>query len=271
MVQREVPLLPINNSESRAKHATAALALVDDLASNTLASVESQLGRRLLVVGEGDFSLSQALVRRHRDASNLTATSFRRSEQTRVSFPAAIEKMTDLMSRGATILHNVDASSLRKSDGIRDNYDLIFFAFPFAENANGTEYTPKHRHHANLIAKFLRNASTILRNEGEVALVLHVSSKGVAQFDSWKVATAAKGAQLQLVGQFDGLEYEMEGYLPHKGSGALFSFNRARTYVFRRALMNVVYGVFAQELEDLRQHGSQRGDCNASVAAELRL
>jgi hypothetical protein len=221
----------------------------------------------VLVVGEGDFSLSLALVRRQADASNLTATSFRLFSQTRNSFPAATDTITDLVTRGATVLHNVDARSLRESDGVRDNYDLVFFAFPYAEDT----HNPSDPRHADLVAQFLRSASTILRNEGEVALLLHVSDGGVAQFDSWKVASAAEAVQLTLVGDFEGLDDGIQGYVPHKGNGAIFPFQRARTYVFRRAAMGAVYGVFAQELETLWQEGIQRGDSSLTSATEFQL
>jgi hypothetical protein len=133
-------------------------------------------------------------------------------------------------------------------------------------------HSPHDRRHANLIGQFLRSASTILRNEGEVALVLHVSNKGVSQYDTWNVAAAAKSAQLSLVGHFDGLQDGLqESYVPHKGSGAVFPFHRARTYVFRRAVMDAVYGVFEQELEYLRQEGLERGDTGLAGATDLQL
>ena len=107
-----------------------------------------QLGRRILVVGEGDFSLSNSLVQREADASHVTATTVRRATDTHTLFPRATESIMNLVSRGATVLHGVDACALRGSDGIRDNYDLIVFTFPFADSHNG----PQDPRHARLVS-----------------------------------------------------------------------------------------------------------------------
>ncbi len=78
------------------------------------------------------------------------------------------------------------------ADGIRDNYDLIVFAFSFADVDPGN--FPEHR---ELVACFLRSASCVVRNEGEIVLTLHVKSH---QFETWNVAEAADVAKLQLMG-----------------------------------------------------------------------
>jgi hypothetical protein len=133
------------------QHAVPAAASSDD-APFMLGASPAQLGvnRRILVVGEGDFSLSQALVvSAHADVSNLTATTIRTASQTRLWFPSATPRIVDLVTRGATVLHGVSAAALREADGIRDNYDVIVFTFPFADrrrlsNTRPTQVSSRH-------------------------------------------------------------------------------------------------------------------------------
>jgi hypothetical protein len=99
-----------------------------------------------------------------------------------------------LVIRGAIVSHGVDARGLQRADGIRDNYDLIVFAFSFADDPGNF---PEHR---ELVACFLRCASSVVRNEGEIVLALHVNSHRRSQFETWNAAEAADAAQLQLMG-----------------------------------------------------------------------
>ena len=199
--------------------------------------------QRILVVGEGDFSLTQALIDDTSDLSNLTTTTLRSSRQTQRDFPTAMGRIVDLIKRGATVLHGVDARKLRQNDGIRNNYDVIFFTFPLVAGLPAS-----HPEQKKLVAQFLRSATSVLKNEGEVCVVLHVSKKGVSQFDTWNVASAATSAQLELAGKhvFDSKLFP--GYTSSCADGSPFKIAGGCCYYFRRPLQKVL-SVFRQELE----------------------
>jgi hypothetical protein len=207
------------------------------------------LGQRFLVVGEGDFSFSRGLVQNQEDASNLTTSTVRSAAETRSRFRGSLANISDLVTRGSTVLHGVDACALRSVDGIRDNYDVVYFTFPFAEASSGTHCAPNDPRHALLVASFLMSASTVLRNEGEICVLLHVSASGVSQFDTWNVEAAAQAAQLEVVGYH---EYQRDalfpGYEPHASNGVPFAVQSGRVFVFKRK-MNTVYDVFQEELD----------------------
>ena len=199
--------------------------------------------QRILVVGEGDFSLTQSLVRDDSNLSNLTATTLRSYRETYSDFPKAIKRMSELKMRGATILHDVDGRKLIQRHGIRNNYNMIYFTFPFVDGLPSS-----HPEQARLVKQFLRSASNVLSNGGEVCVVLHVSRKGVGQFERWKVAEAAKSAGLELAGKhmFDSKLFPT--YVPSRGDGKQFNIQGGCCYYFRRPLKTVL-SVFRHELQ----------------------
>ena len=218
-----------------------------------------QLGRRILTVGEGDFSLSHALVQGQDDCSNLTASTIRMASETRSKFPSATARLVDLVTRGATVLHGVNACFLPAADGVRDNYDSIIFTFPYADHpANDTK-------HQSLVTGFLRSASRVLRNEGEILLTLHVSKGGSAQFDTWKVQEAAQAAQLQLIGSHTFNHEIFPAYNAVTTTGSKFRFHRATTYIFRRQ-MDETYNAFRHELQSWAEQANSQ-----SLLAAIQL
>lgn len=250
-------------SNMLSSHGAGSAAAAANSENNTMRSSERIApGQRLLVVGEGDFSFSRGLVCNHEDASHLTTTTIRSAAETRSRFQGSLANISDLVSRGSTVLHGVDARSLRSVDGIRDNYDVIFFTFPFAEASLGTHYAPNDPRHAQMVASFLMSASTILRNEGEVCVLLHVTTAGVSQFDTWKVEAAAQMAQLEVVGYHEYRTDVFPGYLPRASSGARFAAQGGRVHVFKRK-MAAVYDAFLEELDA----AEAANDPNISAAA----
>ena len=203
---------------------------------NSLGSV----GTRTLIVGEGDFSLSRSLIHGQDDASNLTATTILSAQQMR-SIQGAMTNIQDLVSRGSTVLHEVDGRHLRRTDGIRDNYDPIIFSFPYVSWG-------AQRDNASLVTDFLRSASSILRNEGEIMLILHVSKKGICQFDDWGVEASARSTQLTYLGFSEFAVNLFPGFTPKHATDHPFNFHGARSYVFKRE-MSATYDVFRDELE----------------------
>ena len=199
--------------------------------------------QRILVVGEGDFSLTESLVRDVSNLSNLTATTLRSYRKTYNDFPKAMKRISELKMRGATVLHDVDGRKLAQRDGICNNYNMIYFTFPFVDGL-----PPTHPEQACLVKQFLCSASNVLSNGGEVCLVLHVSNQGVSQFERWKVAEAAKSAELELAGKhvFDCNLFPK--YIPSHGDGKQFNIQGGCCYYFRRPLTTVL-SAFRRELQ----------------------
>ena len=201
----------------------------------------------VLVVGEGDFSLSLSIVRQLEDAVQLVATTVRdRCESTRL-FPQAQAAINELSARGVVVCHRVNARSLHSHIfPTVNNFDIIIFTFPFADPHNG----PHDQRHVLLVAEFLSSARRILRSNGEIAITLHVSPSGTSQFDSWNVQRAAVDAsRLHFVDclTFDAF-HRFPGYTARTTEGTRFIYNGGRTYVFssRPLTQSVMYRPLVQ-------------------------
>ena len=270
MSKRPIESTSNDGAKRRALEGTPALSLIVGDWPLLRTGLPAETGRRYLVVGEGDFSLSNALVCGQEDASNLTATTIRTALDNRQRFPQAANRITGLVSRGATVLHRVSAGALRQTDGIRDNYDLIVFTFPFADGSSPNPLPPSSPAHAALVAAFLRSASSVLRNEGEIAVTLHISPGGTEQFNTWNVADAAAQAQLQLIGRHEFTSNLFPGYVAYNGQGSAFKFHRACTYVFRRE-MSSTYTTFQSELQAWHAEATSFGNDSLIFAVEQQL
>jgi hypothetical protein len=135
---------------------------------------------RVLVVGEGDFSLSHALLEHVQRGSitQLVLTTFKEVQEHKRVFPASGTIMKELKDRGAVIRYDVDARKLHRGTG---PFDLVWFSFPFAD--------PPSAKHPELVDKFLRSVRRVLSESGEVAVSLIFSQSGNAQFDRWSEAS----------------------------------------------------------------------------------
>lgn len=87
----------------------------------------------ILLVGEGDFSFAACLAKAFGDASNITATSLDTEGQLRMKHSTAEANLDFLEEMGATIIHKVDASTMRKHRELKHfKFDRIVFNFPHA-------------------------------------------------------------------------------------------------------------------------------------------
>ena len=117
---------------------------------------------RVLVVGEGDFSLSHSLfVHVQRGSiSQLVSTTFTRVQEHERVFPRSDTIINELTARGALIIYGVDAGTLHQEMcGDAGQFDLVWFSFPFADPPS----LPIDAQHAELVDKFLRSARRVLR------------------------------------------------------------------------------------------------------------
>jgi len=203
--------------------------------------------RRLLTVGDGDFSFSLALARAF-GGEGVVATSYETRESLESIYGESCARTLEALAEtGATVAHGVDASALdetlpEKCRG--EKYDCIVWNFPCVARAadgtaqeaalNGFDARSAEELEANraLVESFVSGASSYLVPEkGEI----HITHKVGMQCD-WSISKAASSCQnseLTCAGAvvFDRMSYP--AYKPRKALVAKsFPVTDARTFVF---------------------------------------
>ncbi|XP_076969086.1 ferredoxin-fold anticodon-binding domain-containing protein 1 [Tamandua tetradactyla] len=151
--------------------------------------------RRLLLVGEGNFSFAAALSETLDPTASLTATSLQRQEDLDRD-PFARENLKRLHERGTELRFGVDCTQLADAFELPDRkFDRIYFNFPHCGRKTGVA---KNR---ELLAKFFKSCADVLAEEGEVHVALCRGQGGTPAdkprrewHNSWQVvAMAAQG------------------------------------------------------------------------------
>lgn len=199
--------------------------------------------KRVLTVGDGNFSYSLAFLKKHQvaletsqetkplptdtgssSALELTATSYDTYEELVDKYPESARICSQLTQLGARVLHRIDATNLRNSvtnalavkactSDPTDAFDLVIFNHPHCGEENV-------RRHQSLLSHFYNSALDLLRvvdemdqiREGEIHLTL-----AEGQPERWEAIPRAVRAGLRLVRRIDdvdndaqlgGVEYE---------------------------------------------------------------
>ncbi|XP_004585109.2 ferredoxin-fold anticodon-binding domain-containing protein 1 isoform X1 [Ochotona princeps] len=148
--------------------------------------------RRLLLVGEGNFSFAAALSEALDSNSCLTATCLQRLADLSQD-PVAQENLQRLRRRGAEIRFGVDCTQLADAfEPHHRGFDRIFFNFPHCGRKAGVA---KNR---QLLAKFFQSCADVLAEEGEVHVALCRGQGGTPAdkpqrewHNSWQVVAMA--------------------------------------------------------------------------------
>ncbi|XP_047547192.1 ferredoxin-fold anticodon-binding domain-containing protein 1 isoform X2 [Lutra lutra] len=148
--------------------------------------------RRLLLVGEGNFSFAAALSETLDACTRVTATCLQRSADV-AGNPVARENLQRLRERGTEVRFGVDCTQL--ADAFKPQhreFDRIYFNFPHCGRKAGVA---KNR---ELLAKFFQSCKDVLANEGEVHVALCRGQGGTPAdkprrewHDSWQVVAMA--------------------------------------------------------------------------------
>ena len=151
----------------------------------------------ILVLGDGDFSFSCALIKHRKCADGLTCTSIDSEDILHDKYPnSAPSNIQQLKSLGATVLHGVDATrpetllqamSEHLSSQATLKFDRVIFNFPHI----GKQETHLNR---NLLRDFLSTSSTLLTTGGQV----HITLKLSPPYDRWNVEELAQGTGMVL-------------------------------------------------------------------------
>ncbi|KAI4989895.1 hypothetical protein ZWY2020_038258 [Hordeum vulgare] len=188
----------------------------------------------ILVVGDGDFSFSLALATTFGSGKNLVATSLDSYGYLTTWYSSAGSNVASLKSMGATVLHDVDVREMKSHAHLKLNrFDRIVFNFPHA-GFTGNE-TQQHmiKSHRLLVLAFFRNASHLLRPDGEI----HVTHRTGHPYDRWEIQQLASGSALVMSNKESFFKYYYPGYNQKRGSGSRcnegFPIDGSFTFKFR--------------------------------------
>ncbi|XP_067607088.1 ferredoxin-fold anticodon-binding domain-containing protein 1 [Pseudorca crassidens] len=148
--------------------------------------------RRLLLVGEGNFSFAAALSETLDPSTSITATCLQRPADL-ARDPLARENLQRLRERGTEVRFGVDCTQLVDAFELQDReFDRIYFNFPHCGRKAGVA---KNR---ELLAKFFQSCADVLAEEGEVHVALCRGQGGTPAdkpmrewHNSWQVVAMA--------------------------------------------------------------------------------
>ncbi|XP_024968623.1 heavy metal-associated isoprenylated plant protein 41-like [Cynara cardunculus var. scolymus] len=171
---------------------------------------------RILLVGEGDFSFALSLADSFQSGFKIVASSIDSYDDVIQKYKSAETNLNRLGNLGARLLFGVDACTMEfHRDLYLRKFDRIVFNFPHAgflgkESDDGVILS-----HRYLVFSFFKNASQMLRPNGEV----HVSHKTKFPFDCWNIVELASQSRLTLL---ECVEFKLEdypGYINKRGDG----------------------------------------------------
>eukprot|EP01064_Diplonema_japonicum_P025502 TRINITY_DN36920_c0_g1_i1.p1 TRINITY_DN36920_c0_g1~~TRINITY_DN36920_c0_g1_i1.p1 ORF type:complete len:281 (+),score=92.81 TRINITY_DN36920_c0_g1_i1:42-884(+) len=146
--------------------------------------------RRLLLVGEGDFSFCRSLVKMRGNGYGIVATALDTAEQLKKKYKHCAENISESEEAGAVVLTGVDGTQLHKNPSLTDT-ETIIFNFPHT-GCGIKDKTKNVALHKKLMLDFFNSAKQLVPREGEI----HVTLKRGEPYDSWGIAKLARDAHL---------------------------------------------------------------------------
>ncbi|KAH7860797.1 hypothetical protein Vadar_018105 [Vaccinium darrowii] len=188
---------------------------------------------QILLVGEGDFSFSLSLARSFGSASNILATSLDSYDELIKKYKQVKWNLKKLALLGASILHGVDATKMEHHTDLKmRKFDRIIFNFPHAGFDGKEDSTHLIEKHKKVVHGFFRNASGMLRANGEI----HVNHKTTPPFNRWNLEELASKTSLALTERVDFKAEDYQGYSNKRGAGRKsddpFPLGECSTYKF---------------------------------------
>ncbi|KAH7861039.1 hypothetical protein Vadar_020869 [Vaccinium darrowii] len=187
--------------------------------------------QKILLVGEGDFSFSASLAMAFGNARNIIATSLNSTGFLSNNYRSAMSNIQSLRSRGAKVMHEVDATKLANQILLQGmTFDRIVFNFPLSGFFPDELRESKLRRERKLVRLFIANAREMITERGEI----HVTHKSNAFFRDWRLEELASSEGLQLIDEVHFNYTDFPGYHTKYGFGGdkNFNCNPSKTYKF---------------------------------------
>ncbi|XP_012325979.2 ferredoxin-fold anticodon-binding domain-containing protein 1 isoform X1 [Aotus nancymaae] len=195
--------------------------------------------RRLLLVGEGNFSFAAALSETLDQRTRLTATCLQLPAELDRD-PVARENLQCLRERGIDVRFGVDCTQLSDVFELHDReFDQIYFNFPHCGRKAGVA---KNR---ELLAKFFQSCADVLAEEGEVHVALCRGQGGTPVdkpqrewHNSWQVVAMAALGGLILSDVYPFSCKAVPGYkcTGYRSQDKSFHVEGALNHIFTRSL-----------------------------------
>jgi len=145
---------------------------------------------RILTVGDGDLSLSLALIRAFGSNICLTASTLLTSSEllTETYGDKARDNVCELFRLGITIKYGIDATKLHEVLLSEKVFDIVMFHHPHLGDYNERDVNVHMQRHHVLMAHYFFSAAQIARR-------IHVCLRET-QFSAWQISPIAKMMQL---------------------------------------------------------------------------
>ncbi|KAK9269555.1 hypothetical protein L1049_001331 [Liquidambar formosana] len=189
---------------------------------------------QILLVGEGDFSFSLSLAVFFGSASNIVATSLDLYDGLIEKYKEAKSNLEKLEKLGACLLQGVDVAKMKLHPDLQmRKFDRIIYNFPHAGFHGQEDRGRVIRLHRSLVDRFFRNASGMLRANGEI----HVNHRTTMPFCRWNIEELASRSSLALIECVDFKREDYPGYNNKRGAGPRcdepFPLRECSTFKFR--------------------------------------
>ncbi|CAH2048988.1 unnamed protein product [Thlaspi arvense] len=170
----------------------------------------------ILLVGDGDFSFSASLAMDFGFASNIVATSLNTESFLRKNYRNAMSNIQKLTSRGAKVLHEVDATEMATHPSLRDRkFDRIIFNFPLSGFFHNESAESVLRRHRELVRLFMANAKKMMGSRGEI----HITHKSSRSYKEWQLEELGSSEGLRLIKEVPFNRADYPGYENKYGFG----------------------------------------------------
>ncbi|XP_063058721.1 ferredoxin-fold anticodon-binding domain-containing protein 1 isoform X2 [Engraulis encrasicolus] len=194
--------------------------------------------REVLLVGEGNFSFSAALLESSMEELHVTSTCLQ-SEDEALRMHGTQENIQHLRDCGSTVLFEVDCTCLSEHEDLHGHlFDCIIFNFPHFGRKSGVK---KNR---GLLVKFFQSCAKVLKDGGEVHVALCNGQGGTPAdnpmrewHNSWQVVAMAAEAGLVLneVHPFDPTKYQGYKCTGYRSQDKGFHVENGLNHIFTRS------------------------------------